>query len=316
MIRGGRRAAVLAIGLLLAGAVVAVGKVSGPTRAERGWVGLRIAWPTPDERVRIGADGSLDVAVYRPKRSSLVTSRPLTAAVLLIHGNREEGSDAPLYRILARRLADRNAIVYSLSLPGFGKSNAIAAADPVEASRLFDAVRSGIEYLRTQSPSPSVPRILTGHSLGANLVLASCSEPDLAVEAIEPGRRIRQRVVDPPHPDLADFTEKLRKNVKGGVIDADRVRDLYAAVDPERPTGAAAAKSCDVIYSRLLPPDEVVAVTRIGQTRGAEIIWMQNRGHDNGAISLLGGVMYPAGLIELLADTILSRSRESRGRNE
>jgi pimeloyl-ACP methyl ester carboxylesterase len=280
------------------------------TRAEGGWAALRVARPAPDERVRIGAGGSLDVAVYRPEPDRT----PPVATVLLLHGNRAEGADAPLYRLLARRLAARGAVVYALSLPGFGRSNPIADAEPVTAARLFEAARAGIEFLRERSAA--TPRIVVGHSLGANLALEACSEPDLVVEAIEPGRRIRERVVDPPHPDLSDFVQKLRANVRGGVVDEDGVRRLYEGVDPERAGTGTGAKRCDVLYSGLLEASERAAVERIGRARTAEIVWLENKGHDFGAVALLGGVAYPGGLIEALVDTMLSRSEGSGTRSE
>lgn len=291
--------ALVLVGLVTAVALSRVADVTRKTRAEGGWAALRLAFPEPEERIALDSFPSrLDVAVYRNE------SEPPTASILLLHGNRRDGADAPLYRLLARRLAERGAAVYAPSLPGYGRSDPYPEGRTVSALDFRRAVDDALALVRDRAPEGQ-PVAIVGHSLGANLALTFRS-PDLSIVAIEPGRRLRERVWEPPAPDLADFVRKLRGNVRGGVVDEPSVRALYRDLDPEGRVPPAPG-SCAVLYTRRLPSPDLDAVGRIGEARDAEIVWLGNRGHDFGAEEFSGGVAYPAPLIETLVGTILSR---------
>jgi pimeloyl-ACP methyl ester carboxylesterase len=270
------------------------------TRAEGGWAAVRLAFPEPDERIALDSfPARLDVAVYR------TSAAPPAASILLLHGNRREGSDAALYRLLARRLADRGAAVYAPSLPGYGRSDPYPEGRAVSSIDFRRAAGDALALVRNRALGGS-PVAVVGHSLGANLALGLVSA-DLSVVAIEPGRRLRERVWEAPSPDLPDFVRKLRGNIRGGVVDASSVRALYRDLDPE--VGAPPPPGpCAVLYTRRLPSADLDAVGRIGEARGAGIVWLDNRGHDFGAEALLGGVAFPSPLIDALVDTILSRT--------
>jgi pimeloyl-ACP methyl ester carboxylesterase len=269
------------------------------TRAEGGWAALRLAFPEPDERIALDSfPGRLDVAVYRP------ANVPPAASILLLHGNRRAGADAGLYRLLARCLAERGAEVYAPSLPGYGRSDPYPEGRAVSSADFRRAAGDALALVRNRAHAGS-PVAVVGHSLGANLALGLV-HGDLSVVAIEPGRRLRERVWETPSPDLPEFVEKLRGNIRGGVVDESSVRTLYRALDPE--LGAPGPPGpCAVLYTRRLSPPDLDAVRRIGGANAAEIVWLDNRGHDFGAEELLGGVAYPSPLIETLVDTILSR---------
>lgn len=297
-----RIVAIAALVLAALAAAVALSRVADltrKTRAEAGWGALRLAFPEPDERIALDSfPGRLDVAVYR------AATTPPRASILLLHGNRRAGADAALYRLLARRLADRGAAVYAPSLPGYGRSDPYPEGRTVSALDFRRAVDDALTLVRARAPEgPTVT--IVGHSLGANLALTFRS-PDLSVVAVEPGRRLRERVWEAPAPDLPDFVRKLRGNVRGGVVDEPSVRAVYRDLDPEGRVPPAPG-SCAVLYTRRLPPADLDAVRRIGEARNAEIVWLENRGHDYGAEDLLGGVAYPSPLIETLVDAILSR---------
>lgn len=267
-------------------------------RAESGWTGLRFAQARRADSLRVAGPGpSLDAAWFRPRAD-------VRAAVLLIHGNREAGADHPLYRVLATALAERGAIVLALSLRGYGASADAPDGVPLSAADLDFDLRRGLDALAAAAPA-GVPRLLVGHSLGANLALRECGAPGLTVMAVEPGLQLRERVVEPPAPELPEFTRKLRRNVRGGSIDAEVVRRLYGDLDPETPAGPVAEGSCTVIYSARLSPEDRASVERMASARpGTSIEWIGNRRHDFGVIDWRGAAVYPGPAVDGLADTI------------
>ncbi len=306
-----RSVAIVALGLVGIGSVFALSRLADATRkirAEGGWSAIRLAFPAPDERIALDSfPVRIDVAVYRPAIA------PPKAAILLLHGNRREGADAALYRLLARRLADRGAEVYAPSLPGFGRSDSYPEGREVSALDFRRAIDDALARVGERAPK-GPPFGIVGHSLGANLALTFRS-PDLSIVAIEPGRRLRERVWDAPAPDLPDFVRKLRGNIRGGVVDEPSVRALYRELDPEDGVPRVHG-SCAVLYTRRLPQPDLDAVERIAKARDAEIVWLDNRGHDFGAVDFLGGVAYPSPLIETVADAILSRIAALGAREE
>lgn len=201
--------------------------VAATTVPESGWSGVRIARAAPDDTLRLEGSGPrLAVDVYRP-------AGELRGGVLLVHGNRAAGVRTGFYRLLARSLADRGVGVWALDLRGFGRSDPAPEGRPLTAADLLADVSRGADLLDAELPA-GLPRGLIGHSLGAILALRFPPRPGWRVLSLEPGPDLRERVVEPPAPDLPLFVRKLEKTVRGGIKDTETVRSLYDDLDPER----------------------------------------------------------------------------------
>lgn len=200
-----RRRPVVAAALALAAAVAAGAVVLGPDRigravdfaADLNVTELSYCACRPDTTVSFTNENGLALAasVYEPARSPAAG----TPGVVLVHGNTPRGRRLPLYRLLARRLAERGHVVLALDLGGFGESE-----DPFRRGAGggydFEAdVRAGLGYLDRRAGVHPDSLFLLAHSLGASPALAvSLEDPRVRAAAlVGPPRRNTERLRSP-----------------------------------------------------------------------------------------------------------------------
>lgn len=301
--------AVLVLGLALFAVVVApplYRHLSRHALQETGPSGLGLERPGPDDRWRIDrAEPALAIDVYRPQAPSP------SAAILLLHGNRSAGGTYPLYRLLARALADRGALVAVPSLRGYGDSGRVPAGRPLTAGDLLSDVRRCAA--RLEEETAPVPSAIVGHSIGSLLTL-QVEPPDTWRRiAIEPGHDLRRRVVDPPAEDLDRFTMKLNFNIRGPSQGPETVRALYRELDPEGSGRAAAPGTLLVIQGRRVSPERLASTDRVVSARpNTDLLLLDSADHEFGATGIAGFVVYPRDLIAGLADAILEFTIDGR----
>lgn len=268
-----------------------------------GPAGVRLARPEPDRSLRLEQGGpALAADLYLPEGGS----QAARCAVLLIHGNRAEGGRAPLYRLWAREWARRGCLAMALSLRGFGESEPAPLGRAVRSADLLDDVERGIEALDRLAPA-GAPRGVVGHSIGANLALRLADRPGWRAVAIEPGRRLRQRVVDEPAPELDAFATRLARNLRGGVLDRETVRALYRDLDPEgAPAGAGAAVTLILQGREIGPADRRSIEAAAAAGPGRRLAWLESGDHDFGVLGE-GRLVFHAGkLTKTISDITLS----------
>jgi pimeloyl-ACP methyl ester carboxylesterase len=272
------------------------------TVPESGVAGIRISRPGPDRSLTLGgAAPPLAADLYLPPGGS----RRASCALLLVHGNRRAGSRAPLYRLLARTLAHRGCLVLAPSLRGFGSSGPAPAGVPITAAALLADVERGLRAVDEMAPA-TAPRAIVGHSLGANLALRVVGYEDWRVVAIEPGRRLHERVVQSPAPDLDKFVAKLSRSLVGGVKDRETVRALYRDLDPERLHAGPGPRSVLILQGRGIPAEDRRSIESAAAARpGAVLHWLDSADHDFGVLEAGGFVFHAGGLTKLVSDTTL-----------
>lgn len=135
--------------------------------------------------------------------------------ILLLHGLTPHGNDLPLYRVLARRLADAGFLVLALDFAGFGDSGdpyALGTEEALDGARDVRAALDAIEAL----PAAAGAVTLIGHSMGA-------------IEAMEVGlsdRRVGAVVaIGPPR-----RTAEILASEAGRDYHWDRIRRTYDSV--------------------------------------------------------------------------------------
>jgi len=271
------------------------------TLGETGPGGVRVDRPLADRAIAIPGDGpDLAADVWLPGGAA----GQARAAILLVHGNRGEGSASPFYRLLARRLADRGALVLSMNLRGYGASAPAPAGRAVRASDLLEDVERGRAALDELAPA-GVPRGTVGHSLGANLVLRLPPRAGWRAVAIEPGARLRERVVVPPAPELETFAEKLRGNLRGPAHDLEAVRALYRDLDPEIAADPVAASTVLLIQGRRIDPAALASIQAAAAARpGCLLMLVDSADHEFGAAGLGSWVVFPGRLVDRLAEAV------------
>jgi pimeloyl-ACP methyl ester carboxylesterase len=263
---------------------------------------VRAARPLPDETRWLDGPGPrLSLDLYRPPGEG----DTVRDAILLVHGNRRQGARDPLYRLLARRLAQRGCLVAALSLRGYGPSEAAPADRAVTARDLLDDVERGRDAVEAMVDGDW--RLgLVGHSIGSILALRADPRPRWRRVALGPGRRLRSRVVDPPAPELEAFRWKLRANLRGGVKDRETVRALYRDLDPERRAEAVEPGTLLVIQEARIPPEDLESTRRVAAAReNTELVLLDTADHEYGVTTLGGFVLYPERLISELTETTL-----------
>ncbi len=147
-----------------------------------------------DETVRFERQDGLDIAagLYRPSRAA---GRP---SVLLVHGNTPHGRKLGVYRVLARKLADRGHRTLAIDRTGRGESDDRFALEPVGALDRDADVSAALDFLASRFGAEE--RILiVGHSGGtASSIRVGLGDPRvLGVVAIGPARRHAERLQDP-----------------------------------------------------------------------------------------------------------------------
>jgi pimeloyl-ACP methyl ester carboxylesterase len=304
-VKPSRRAAVLAAATCaLLGILIVFGL--GPDRIARaavlagegGLTGVRVMRPEPDEV------GTLESCVpplgarwYRPVGDPV-------AAVVLVHGNRSTGGGHPLYRLLARALADRGALVVAVDLRGYGESSPVPEDDPLTADDFVRDVECALIELRGRV-GEDVPVGAVGHSIGANVVLKLERRRDLRRIAIEPGTDLSGRVIDPPAPRLDSFTRKLNRNVRGPAMDREAVRALYRALDPESGPGGTAGQDTLVVQGWNVPESTRESIERSARAQGGALLVRLDSGHHEFGVLAIGRrVAYPSSVIARLVDAI------------
>ena len=308
-----RRALLLAAVALLAALTGIVGwkarwtvkNVMRTTAAEGGLLGVRVARPTPDATVEIAAPGPvLSADIYHPPGGP----EAARSALLLVHGNRLAGAGAPLYRLLARQFADAGCLVLAPSLRGFGASAPAPDGRPVTAADLRDDVDRALQALDRVAP-PGIPRGVAGHSLGALLALWTPGEPGLRAVAIEPGRRLRERVWGEPGDDLDEFVVKLSRNLRGGVKNRQEVRALYRDLDFAWPSDSPLAPAL-ILQGAGVAAADLRSIELTAEARpDCDLAWLESTDHDFGVHEeVIQGrkyVFYPGKLTKSIVGTTL-----------
>jgi len=275
------------------------------TAVEGGLLGVRVARPTPDTTMEIAAPGPpLSADLYHPPGGPDAAR----AALLLVHGNRRGGAGAPLYRLLARQLADAGCLVLAPSLRGFGASAPAPEGRPVTAVDLRDDVDRALRALDRLAP-PGIPRGVAGHSLGAMLALWTPGEPGLRAVSIEPGRRLRERVWGEPGTDLDDFVAKLSRNLRGGVKDRQAIRALYRDLESNWPVASALAPALILQGAGVGDADRRSIEATAAARPGCGLAWLESTDHDFGVheetIQGRKYLFYPGKLTKSIVETTL-----------
>lgn len=140
------------------------------------------------------------------------------SAVLLLHGNYPQGSDFPLYRVMATELAGRGYTVLTIDFAGYGRS-----ADPFTAGILksinldIDAI-AGVEFLQQQTGLCVDFLHIVGHSMGADpaISVGSMTKDVRSITLIGPPRRVYERFNWPPDVNFFwNWAQHVRKTVYG-----------------------------------------------------------------------------------------------------
>ena len=168
---------------------------------------VRVCACRPDRDVEFSREDGLRIA------GSLygVGDDGVRPAVLLLHGNTPVGRQLPLYRVLARKLADRGYAVLAIDQTGFGESGDPFSLGTAEALDRGKDVRAALDYLATL-PGVDPERIsLVAHSGGTGPALQEgVAAPEVrAMVAVGPPRRVLERMADPA--DQAYFWERARE---------------------------------------------------------------------------------------------------------
>jgi len=295
-------AAVSGLLFVAAGGRPVAGQFLDRTLHEGGFGDVRIARPAPDRQTVVAGDGpGLEARIYEPEGGA----EAATSAILLVHGNRPAGASNVLYRLLARRLADRGSLVLSMSLRGYGASEPAPEGRRVTAADLAGDVARGLAALRQAAP-PGVPIGAVGHSLGANLVLKLEPGDTLRIVSIEPGLRLAERVVEPGAPALAQFTRKMDRHLDGGIVDQEAVRRLYGDLDPETPSGRVPPGCVLILQGRQIRPEDRESIEDSQVARpGSELVWLPSRDHEFGVVGWGPFAIYPGELTNTVSDITL-----------
>ena len=146
------------------------------------WLGLGFYWESvassgfDTKLTRIPVEGGyLAASLIEPARHRPVD--PAVSAVVLVHGASPEGRSLLLYRILARRLAARGAVVLSYDGRGYGNS-----PDPRRLSGRYrlpwiSDARASAEFLAKQPGVDARNVRVFGHAFGGSVALGLSHEP-------------------------------------------------------------------------------------------------------------------------------------------
>jgi pimeloyl-ACP methyl ester carboxylesterase len=295
------RIAIAAVALVAVAALgIRCGRTSSSWRSlarsadEAGWAALRITRPQADGTQRIEDPGAPTLFVRRYDAEP-----PLRGALVLVHGNRAAGGGRAVYRVLSRALARAGWDVWAMDLRGYGASDP-APGGPLRAEDLLGDVRRVTQ--RLAEAYPERPLGVVGHSIGAIVALQLDLDPRWRIVALEPGVGLHERVVRDGAPDLASFTEKLRRNVRGGVVDRSVVRVLYGHLDPERSRPSPGVR---IVQGRHADPELVQGMQRLAAAHdGAELVWTDSRDHEYGVREIAVGAVVPSRVIAEVRDRI------------
>lgn len=167
---------------------------------------------------RIIRPDGLAISTHLYKPSSGQTPYP---AFLLLHGNYPAGQSYPLYKVLARELADSDFVVMTIDFAGYGKSEDPFASGPDTDLTFLSETRAALDHLR-RLPFVDPNRIgLIGHSMGADPTLqVGLSEEEISsMVLIGPPRRVQERFHSPADTGFfwywANKVRKERYGVEG-----------------------------------------------------------------------------------------------------
>lgn len=147
-----------------------------------------------EERI-VRPDG-LEISTHLYKPDSELVTHP---ALLLLHGNYPAGQSYPLYKVLARELADSGFVVMTIDLAGYGESEDPFARGPETDLSFESETRAALEHLRRLSFVDSESIGLIGHSMGADPALrVGLRDKEVAsIVLIGPPRRVQERFHSP-----------------------------------------------------------------------------------------------------------------------
>ena len=127
--------------------------------------------------------------------------------------------------------------------------------------------------------------------------------------AIEPGRRLRERVWGEPGDDLDDFVSKLSRNLRGGVKDRQAVRALYRELDADWPLASLLAPALILQGAGIAAPDRRSIEATAENRPDCGLVWLESADHDFGvheeAIRGRKYVFYPGKLTDSIVGTTL-----------
>ncbi len=133
--------------------------------------------------------------------------------ILLLHGSTPEGRKLGLYRLLGKKLAERDYVALSVDRRGYGESD-----DPPEINSLDDLApvadfTNAIDYLASLDIVDPDRLYTIGHSEGTDLAItAGIQDPRvLKIVAIGPSRRVQERLGAESDPEWDYFQRRAMR---------------------------------------------------------------------------------------------------------
>jgi len=157
---------------------------------------LRVCLCQPDkDNIKLERDDGLIIigSLYGLKGAQ---ARP---GILLLHGNTPHGRKLALYRILAKKLADRGYLVLTIDQAGFGQSDDAFRLGTLGALDGDKDVRTALDYLKSLNNLDQDQIFIIGHSGGVGPAISVGTESTSVkkIIAIGPPRRVTERFNDP-----------------------------------------------------------------------------------------------------------------------
>lgn len=161
---------------------------------------LRVCLCQPDkDNIKIQRDDGLTIigSLYGLKEAQ---ARP---GILLLHGNTPHGRKLALYRILAKKLAERGYLVLTIDQAGFGQSGDPFRLGTIEALDPDKDARAALDYLKSLNNLDQNQIYIIGHSGGVHPAYGVGIEVQSVrkIIAIGPPRRGAKRLSNPSERD-------------------------------------------------------------------------------------------------------------------